>query len=253
MHVLVTRPRADARTLVDELHAHGHTAVLAPMLTIRQRVHTPPDLTGVQAVLFTSANGVRAYATISDRRDLPAFAVGEATAEAARARGFSHVETAGGDAASLAASVRERLRPADGGLYHAAGTVTRGALAETLTAAGFAVRREALYEAVPADALPADAREALTNGTLEGVLFFSPRTADTFVSVVRNAKLAAACRDVHAVCLSPAVAERARALDWASVRVAVRPDRGGLLAALDGSQSESGRTRDNNREADRNA
>jgi len=232
MNVLVTRPEADAEQLVRELHARGHTLVLAPMFTIRQRTHTAPDLTGVQALLFTSANGVRAFAALAARRDFPAFAVGEATAETARAHGFARVLVGGGDAHTLAASVREQLSPEHGALHHAAGTVTRGGLAETLTAAGFTVHREALYEAVPVDELPAGAHAALARDTLDAVLFFSPRTADTFVSVVRAASLDAACERLHAVCLSPAVAERATAVSWAGVQVAARPDRTALLGAL---------------------
>ncbi|SDG30293.1 uroporphyrinogen-III synthase [Limimonas halophila] len=251
MHVLVTRPQADAEDLLTDLHAHGHTAVLAPMLEVHVTARTAPDVRGVQALLFTSANGVRAFTSVSDRRDLPVFAVGKATAEAARGRGFQHVEAAGGDAASLAAHVRARLTPAEGALYHAAGTVTRGALAETLRDAGFTVHREALYDCVPVTDLPADAHAALANGTLDGVLFFSPRTADTFVSVVRSADLGAACRRLHAVCLSPAVAERVRALTWAGVHLAARPERTALLAVLSGLGD--GEAAAPSREADRHA
>ncbi len=233
MHVLVTRPRDDAEPLVESLAARGHTAELAPMLSVRPRDDAAVDLEGVQALLFTSANGVRALSARNARRDLPAFAVGEATAEAARAAGFARVESADGDAAALARLVRDRLSPADGALFHAAGTVTAGALKATVEGAGFEVRRRALYEAVPADALPPGIRAGLRERRFDAVLFFSPRTAETFVTLAQRADLSAACRGLSAVCLSSAVAAKAAALPWREVRTAERPERTALLAALD--------------------
>ena len=44
---------------------------------------------GVAALAFTSINGVSAFAELSDRRDLPTFCVGDATADAARELGVS--------------------------------------------------------------------------------------------------------------------------------------------------------------------
>jgi len=243
LHVLVTRPRDDAAPLVESLAARGHTAELAPMLSVRFRDDATVDLDGVQALLFTSANGVRALSARNARRNLPAFAVGQATAETARAAGFAKVESADGDAAALARLVRDRLSPADGTLFHAAGTVTAGELKASLEAAGFEVRRCALYEAVPADALPPDIRTDLRDGRFDAVLFFSPRTAETFVTLARRADLSAACRGLSAVCLSPAVAAKAAALPWREIRTAERPERTALLAALntigDGAPSRS--------------
>jgi uroporphyrinogen-III synthase len=74
-------------------------------------------------------------------------AVGEATAEAARAQGFGRVEWAEGDAASLAAHCRERLRPQDGPLLLATGAGYSLELAAALRAAGFAVLRRVVYAA----------------------------------------------------------------------------------------------------------
>src|SRR4051812_16935975 len=104
------------------------------MLDIRNLDNVAIDLTNVQAVLFTSANGVRAFAAAERRRDIPAFAVGEATAAAARLAGFTTVDTAGGDVAALADLVRERLTPARGALLHAAGSAVAGDLSGVLGA-----------------------------------------------------------------------------------------------------------------------
>src|SRR6476646_7567579 len=86
---LVTRPRAEAVALAEALDRRGIEAIIEPLLDILYRDEPAPDLAGVQAVLCTSANGVRALARRSAERGIALFAVGEATAARARAAGFS--------------------------------------------------------------------------------------------------------------------------------------------------------------------
>ena len=62
-----------------------------------------PDLTAIATLAFTSANGVAAFAALTPDRTRPVFAVGDATAGAARAAGFDRVQSAGGDLDRLAA------------------------------------------------------------------------------------------------------------------------------------------------------
>ncbi|HLJ65457.1 MAG TPA: uroporphyrinogen-III synthase, partial [Stellaceae bacterium] len=66
MRALVTRPLETAEPLIAALAERGIASVLAPMLTIRLPEEPCPRLSqalaGTQAILFTSANGVRAFA-----------------------------------------------------------------------------------------------------------------------------------------------------------------------------------------------
>ncbi len=71
MLALITRPVEDAEPLAALLAARGVVAVREPLLAIRPAAGAAPDLDGVQAVLFTSANGARAFAAAAARRDLP--------------------------------------------------------------------------------------------------------------------------------------------------------------------------------------
>ncbi len=79
MRVMLTRPRADSERLAEELRARGNDVVMEPMLHIVPKGSLPP-LEGVAALIVTSANGIRALAAASDRRDLTVYSVGDATA-----------------------------------------------------------------------------------------------------------------------------------------------------------------------------
>ncbi len=240
MRALITRPREDAEALAGLLRERDIESVIEPMLVIRSLEGAEVDFEGVQALLLTSANGARALAGRepgagkADWRHLRVFAVGNATAKAARDRGFKRVASAAGDVASLSRLVAETLDPRKGVLLHIAGTKVAGDLAGRLRKSGFAVRRAVLYEAAAAQALSPGLVSMLNAGAIDLALFFSPRTARSFVSLARKAGVAPACESMTALCLSAAVAEAARVIDWAEVRVAGWPDLDGMLALIDG-------------------
>ena len=235
MRALITRPAEDAKGLQAELRRRGIAVSHEPMLTIERMTDISIDTSGVQGLLFTSSNGVRAFAGLSDRRDLPVFAVGDATARACRDAGFSDVHTASGDVDALANYVIRHCQPLDGRLVQIAGTISAGDLAGALRAAGFIIDRIPIYEAHAAKALSSGTRTAMKNRRIDAVLFFSPRTASTFVSLAQSAGLEDACRNINAYCLSPAVAKRAAALPWKRVTIAAEPTQTALLASLDSS------------------
>ena len=226
MRVLVTRPQDVAEQTAVKLAALGHEAVLAPLLTIQFRDVGEISLDGVQAILITSANGIRALARGTARRDVKVLAVGTQSAETARALGFTDVEDARGDAQALAELANARLKPEDGMLLHASGAETLNDFIQNLR--GFIVPSDILYDAVAAEALPRDV--TATFGTLDAALFFSPRTARIFPEIV--AKEGLSCHSLRAFCISKATADELTTLDFREVRVAAEPNQDALLALL---------------------
>lgn len=230
--ILITRPREDAEPLAALLADHGIASLIEPLMQAEILAGEPLDLPGVQALIATSANGVRAFAARDPRRSIPVCCVGDATARAAREAGFAEVTSAAGDVEALAEMIVGRHDPADGAFLHIAGTVTAGDLAGRLAACGFAYRRAVLYEMRPVAALSPEACEAMAAGGLSGVALYSPRTAALFADLVDAHRLAAACRGLRAYCLSKAVAEKVARLPFAARVVAARPDQPAMLAAI---------------------
>ncbi|WP_420345793.1 uroporphyrinogen-III synthase [Pelagibius sp.] len=235
LRVVVTRPREDAETLVEALTARGHSVHHEPLLAIEARDDPawPAGHQDAQALLITSANGLRAFARCDARRALPVFAVGDASAAAARAAGFTAVHSAAGTVEDLAQLVGDTLDPGAGPLLHPAAGKLAGDLQGLLAEDGFQVLRAVLYDAVPAQSFSEEFVRKIDSGLIDAVTFFSPRTAATFASLIAEAGLVPACRGVAAVCLSRAVAERLSGLPWAAVAVAEQPDQQALLARLD--------------------
>lgn len=233
MRLLVTRPAEDAAPLAKALEGKGHEVTIEPMLSIEPMQDAVLDFDGVQALLFTSANGVRVFAGLSTERQLPVYAVGDSTARAATEAGFVRVESAGGDVEDLARLVREMCYPARGALLHPAASQLAGDLASMLGGHGFEVRKIVIYQAKAAEALSAETVRRFQEGEIDGVLFFSPRTAESFASLAAKANIQDRLFRTSAYALSRAVAERLAGLPFKTLRVAVRPEQSALLQCID--------------------
>lgn len=226
--VLITRPAPGGEETAALVAALGFDPVLAPMLTIRA-LPVGPLPPRIDAVVLTSRNALPGLPPALHA--MPLFAIGAATAAAARAHGFADVRSAEADGAAL----RDLLRRTLGGTRPALLLPTaRGqgfALAAALRADGGTVHRRAVYEARPARALPATARAALAGG-VRAALFFSAETARAFVAAVRRAHLDNETRSVEACAIGRPAGVALEALPWRRIRVAARPTQDELLSLL---------------------
>ncbi len=178
--LLLTRPRPQGEAFAAEIGTllpGRFRPVLAPVLEISP-LPGPIPLDGVTGLLFTSANGVAQFAARTPRRDLPAYCVGEITAEAARQAGMQ-ASSADGDVHDLAALVRARLQPGAGSLLHIRGRHAAGSLTSMLAADGFATRAAEIYDQRPC-LIAGEGRALLDAGTADVVAHFSPRSARIF-------------------------------------------------------------------------
>ncbi len=234
MRLLVTRPEPDGEETAARLRALGHEATVDPMLRIV--FATPPeDLAPPAAIVVTSRNGVRALAAwpmAGAWRAKPLFVTGEATAEIARAAGFTDVRPGAGDAAGLAELIVGDLGRRDGPILYLAARDRSGDLAGRLAASGLAVRTVEAYRAEAATGLDPAVAEALRAGRIDGVLFFSRRTAEAFAGLVEQAGLAGAMRGLVFYAFSERIAEPLRRFGDVPISIAERPDFDALAALI---------------------
>jgi len=233
LRALVTRPREEADSLIAALAIRAIEPVIEPLMEIHRQAPEVLDLDGVQAILCTSANGVRAVARASSDRGVPLLAVGDATAARARAEGFGSVESAGGNVGDLARLAGARLHPEGGPLLHVAGNIVAGDLVGLLRAQGFTVERRVLYEARAAGALSPAAVDSLRAGAIAIALFFSPRTAAIFARLADVAGITECCAKITALSISRATDVALAGLPWRDRHIAARPNQLALLDALD--------------------
>jgi uroporphyrinogen-III synthase len=218
----VLRAAGDADATAARLRARGHGPLVAPLFDPRPLVWQPPAAPP-DALALTSANAVRFGGDgLAAFVHLPAWCVGEATAQAARAAGLARAQALGeGGAAALAAAIAA-LRPVPARLLWLAGR-ERVAIPAI---PGCAVDERAVY-AVELLPLADSAAAAIAAGAVDWALLHSPRMAAHFAAELSRLGLARGGLAIAA--LSPGVAATAGE-GWARVAVAARPDEAALLA-----------------------
>jgi uroporphyrinogen-III synthase len=172
--VLVTRSEPGASETAQRLAEHGYAPLVEPLFAIEA---IPAVLPPYDALAFTSANGVRAFARIDRIRDRPVFCVGARTAQEALDLGFSQVISADGDVNDLAVLIGNRAKPGMR-LLHTGNEESRGDLSGTLAARGIQANFVPTFRAAPV-AKPGPRLAAHLRGepAFEAVLIHSARAA----------------------------------------------------------------------------
>jgi len=205
MRAIVTRPRAQARPLVDALERLGVEVVECPLIEIEPTSDEPVDGAGYDWLIVTSANGADEVARRG--RNLPAVAaVGPGTAEALRRHGIepTFVPTD----SSQDGLLRELPRPAGRVLFAAAEGARRGPVDE-----------------LGADFVPLYRTRLLRPEPPEGdvVVLASGSAARAYAGVGGSAP---------AVSIGPETSRVARSVGLDVVAEAATHDLGGLVAAV---------------------
>jgi uroporphyrinogen-III synthase len=239
MAVLVTRPHPDDETTAGALRARGFEVLQAPMLRFEPvPFHDDADAR-YGAIIVTSANALRAigpHLAGSRLLKLPLFAVGEATASAARDSGFGEVMTGTGDAVALRdlvlASVKSKQLKKSSTLLYLAGADLARDLSGELGEKGFTVVTHTTYRMVPAASLPREICDAFVANRIEAVLHYSRRSARAFLDAARAGGIEISALALPQCCISAAVASILRDAGATQVTAAANPDENALFEAL---------------------
>lgn len=220
--VILTRPAEDSQVIAQ---------MLAPMpclvWPLTRIVTIPPDppQERAEAVILSSRHAARAAAGREALLALPAICVGTATADAAKAAGFSEVLTAGGRAADLARIVPGHLRQ----VLHLRGRHVTAGLSRDLQERGIAVREAVVYDAEPVEEVPTAIRQHLASARHAVVTVWSRRNARLLAEGL--ARLGADPVPLRFLAISGNAAVPLQDLGPAPVTVAARPTAAAMAEA----------------------
>lgn len=191
--ILLTRPQVQSRRFAAKVDSLAEVRIV-PLQEIVPSGEVP-DLAPYKGLIFSSQNAVTVFADRISRRDIPAWCVGERTAEVARDMGFTAISV-GGDAAGLIEALVQRSPEMP--LLHPHGRHTRGDIASSLNAAGITARGAEIYDQQAV--VPVEPLADLGNSRRVIAPVFSPRSAELLA-----AQLDDAAQNWTFLCLSNAV------------------------------------------------
>lgn len=243
--VAVTRPPAQAASLIDALRAHGATPVAVPTIRIEPPADPAPLERATRSLaagevdwlVVTSANAVESLRATADRLGLRqrAFAaariaaIGAATAEAVhRAGGQTSLVPAEATGEALVAALIERDIGAARVLLPQ-GNLARPVVGHGLAAAGARVEVVEAYRTVEVDTIDPALRRRFERGAVDLVSFASPSSVRGLIRLLGGVD---ALAGVEAVCVGSTTAATAREVGLTVAAVAGDPSTDGLVQAL---------------------
>lgn len=195
--VIVNIRPANYRARFHEAFARlGWRIVDSPVLAPEPMNAVLPDPSGYDAVIFTSQIAVEMLGDAAPWREKTAYAVGPATAAAARRAGFSQTIQTGLDSTDLMAFLRTAgFRQA---FYPSAEDVS----ADVALDDPVRIRRLAVYRMAPCRALSPDVLNLARGGAPILVPLFSRRSAQTLERLLKEAGISAQDTYIIAVAIS---------------------------------------------------
>jgi uroporphyrinogen-III synthase len=225
---IITRAQPGAQVSAEGVAGLGRNPLVIPAAIVSS-TDAKVDVSGVQALLMTSAAAARHLQTSLEVRALPVYAVGDATAQAAREAGFEQVISAGGDGATLAVLAADRMKPATGALLHVRGSEVAGDVTSMLRACGFATHSLEVYHTIDHGDFQRHVCAAI-NEHHGLIVLHSPAGARRLLAAVTGQTLQFG--QWRAIGLSPACLAGLADLGFSDLISAQQPDEAALLATI---------------------
>ena len=213
--VLICRPHPGADTTAKRVETLGMDAIVYPLFSVEPLTWAAPAPESFDAIMLTSANALRHGGdAVKQYASLPAFAVGDATAEAAEKAGFQDIRICGPNAQALITSIHNAGYT---NVLHLSGHHVR-----PYDPKGLNIVRLPVYHA--ADAGDAAGLAAhLTHAPI--VLVHSPRAGERLVALTTSEQR----QSIPVIAISGTALEACGG-DWKSAQAAEEPSDAAMLA-----------------------
>jgi len=222
--VLITRPAEAAHRFaarISDLCGPDTAIVIAPLMRIVHDGDLPP-LDGIRTLIFTSRHAVEAFAEQTGARDFVCYAVGNATACAARQAGFNPISCDGAANDLTNRMIADRV---SGPCLYLRGEHTAADIAGRLSTSGIETREAVLYRQDRLS-MPEDARTLLSRADSVVLPVFSPRSATVFFD------LATPAAPLLIAAISKNAAQAVPDGRAAMLRIALRPTSESMLSLV---------------------
>lgn len=218
--VWITRTQPGADATAERVRHMGWEPVVAPLLEVRAlewAMRSAPPPSDVACVALTSPNTLlTAREALAPYFDTPTFAVGDTTADAATAAGFTNVRSAKGDIHALAGLIARHIPT--GTVFAPGALEPAGDLPALLPALN--VVRLPVYETIETDAeMPAN---------LAAVLAHSPRAARILAKRLNDCETSF----LKIITISNAASAPLNGISGLKILTSSTPDEEGVLRAL---------------------
>lgn len=214
--LLITRPEPDAKNSAMRFEKAGFNVVAEPILKIEpliQANESAIDKESYEALLITSRNAIR-IATPIIAKDTPILCVGSKTMAVIREFGFENVTHIEGNSDDLANFISKNYSKKIKKMLWLCGKHHNSAFLSQLETNGYKIEQKIVYQANATDHLSAKLVQRMQNRAIDGVLFYSKRSAQMFLDFVKEAHILDTLNSIYAFSLSSDIAQSLNNYDF---------------------------------------
>ena len=220
MNILITRPLIDAEDLMEKFFAVGHKIIHLPTLKILAADIEPINSNDFDAFIFTSANAIRNLKLINTNKNLHCFCVGSITEKIARQLGFINTSSAGGTVNALKnlIMISDKINK-NSNLAYFCGDYTSYDLDSELKREGLKIKKIINYYSEAIIDLNDANKKLIKRYPPDLIYIYSFRSADSFITIVKNYSLSPLMVQSTVMCISEKVANVFRSQGWKKIEI----------------------------------
>ena len=220
MNILITRPLIDAEDLMEKIFAVGHKIIHLPTLKILAADIEPINSNDFDAFIFTSANAIRNLKLINANKNLHCFCVGSITEKIARQLGFINTSSAGGTVNALKnlIMISDKINK-NSNLAYFCGDYTSYDLDSELKKEGLKIKKIINYYSEAIIDLNDTNKKLIKCYPPELIYIYSSRSAESFITIVKNYSLSPLMIQSTVMCISEKVANVFRSQGWKKIEI----------------------------------
>lgn len=220
MNILITRPLMDAEDLMEKLFTLGHRIIHLPTLKILPSNIDPINPNEFDAFIFTSANAIRNLKLNSTNKNLHCFCVGSLTEKIARQAGFKNTSSAGGTVNALKnlIMISDKINLNSKLAYFCGDYITYD-LDSELIKEGIKVKKIINYHSELILDLNNENKKLIELYPPDLIYIYSSRSAESFVTIVKNYSLGPLMTQSTVMCISEKVASIFKSQGWKKIEI----------------------------------
>ena len=203
--ILSTRPKPDALNDCKVLSLKGIKAYPSPSMVVHYNKQKINNLK-YDAIIFTSRHAVKSVLKESYNHKIPIFCVGSSTAKIVRNHGGEIVFVGNSDSQQLSKIILDNLKKESKVLW-ATNEDASEKFTNELKKNNIFVIRENIYFTSPNSKLDFKSKELIKNGRVKVVLFFSNRSAEIWLNIIKKEKLINKIKHISFVSINSEIAK----------------------------------------------
>jgi uroporphyrinogen-III synthase len=231
--VLVTRPIVQAREFAAEIEKKGFKPLIQPLLEIGSVPFSYQDIQKPDAILVTSIHGLGDIPVPRNFLDIPVFTVGIATADIVHQAGFKRIYSGHTDLNEIIPLIQQHVSKNSPILY-LRGEVVKQNIQSILC--DYHITEKITYTAKAIAKIETDIINSFPE--INFLTLFSPRSGFILKELIQKQGLNPYLQSIKLLCLSRAVLESVKELNWQDCYVAENTTPQSMIETLERLKNE---------------